>query len=68
MGIIIAGNCMFPTSKRTISRKAFECLGASLDAASTVTVDQRGGVKGETKEEIGDQCRVVVGTGSGDAA
>ena len=62
--IIIAGNCMLPTNKRTSKRKAVECLGARRDAASTVTVDHLDGDSVETREARGVQWRVVSGTGS----
>lgn len=64
----IAGNCMLPTKRRTRSRRAIECLGAIRDAASTVTDDHFGGVKGDTREASGVQWRVVDWTGSASGA
>ena len=60
-----AGNSMLPIKTRTRRRSAVECFGARRDAASTVTLDQRGGEFAETNEVSGTQCSVVDGTGSG---
>jgi len=38
----IAGNSMLPTRSRTSTLSTVECLGASRDAASTVTFDHLG--------------------------
>jgi hypothetical protein len=61
---IIAGNCMLPTKTLTSKRSAVECLGASREAASTVTVDHFGGEEVETSEARGVQWSEVEGTGS----
>lgn len=58
----IAGNSILPTRSRKSSLSTVECLGASLDAASTVTCDHLG--EGSMSDARGVQRSVVDGAGS----